>query len=215
MNDLSLLTILVPFGNSGKIVKYAKEKGLTGATIMIAFGTVRSKLLDLLGIYETRKEMILTVGENNLLDNIMKELNAKFKVTRKKFGIAFRFPLSYLNIIEKENKGKIEFKREEQNIMKSAIFTIVNRGKASQVVDASLEAGAKGGTIIHAKGSGLNQTKLIFDMEIEPEKEIVMTIVDEDKLDVVVKAIRENSDVEKNGHGILFVVPISKYYGIK
>ena len=99
--------------------------------------------------------------------------------------------------------------------MKSAIFTVVNSGKASEVVDASLEAGARGGTIIHARGSGLNQTKLIFDMEIEPEKEIVLTIVDDDQLENVVEAIRKKSDVEKEGHGILFVIPISKAYGIK
>ena len=48
--------------------------------------------------------------------------------------------------------------------MISAIFTVVYIGKAGVVVDASLDAGARGGTIIHARGSGLNQTKVIFDM---------------------------------------------------
>ena len=52
-------------------------------------------------------------------------------------------------------------------------------------------------------------------MEIEPEKEIVLTIVDDDQLENVVEAIRKKSDVEKEGHGILFVIPVSKAYGIK
>ena len=124
-------------------------------------------------------------------------------------------PLSFINIKNTLDDEKPVFKREEVKTMKSAIFTVVNRGKASEVVDASLEAGARGGTIIHARGSGLNQTKLIFDMEIEPEKEIVLTIVDDDQLENVVEAIRKKSDVEKEGHGILFVIPISKAYGIK
>ncbi|UTC62556.1 P-II family nitrogen regulator [Treponema sp. OMZ 788] len=215
MNDFSLLIILVPFGRATKIVRYAKEKGLTGATIMIAFGTVKSKLLDFLGIQETRKELILTAGNGEFLDGLMDELNKKFNLTRKNFGIAFRMPLSFINIENTLDDEKPVFKREEVKTMKSAIFTVVNRGKANEVVDASLEAGARGGTIIHARGSGLNQTKLIFDMEIEPEKEIVLTIVDDEQLDNVVEAIRKNSDVEKDGHGILFVIPISKAYGIK
>ena len=184
MKDFSLLIILVPFGRARKIVKYAKDKGLTGATIMIAFGTVKSKVLDFLGIQETRKELILTAGYGDFLDGLMDELNKKFNLTRKNFGIAFRMPLSFINI-------------------------------KNEVVDASLEAGARGGTIIHARGSGLNQTKLIFDMEIEPEKEIVLTIVDDDQLENIVEAIRKKSDVEKEGHGILFVIPVSKAYGIK
>ncbi|UTY32233.1 P-II family nitrogen regulator [Treponema putidum] len=214
MKDFSLLIILVPFGRARKIVRYAKDKGLTGATIMIAFGTVKSKLLDFLRIQETRKELILTAGHGDVLDGLMDNLNNKFNLTRKNFGIAFRMPLSFINI-KNALEEKPVFKREEVKTMKSAIFTIVNRGKAGEVVDASLEAGARGGTIIHARGSGLNQTKVIFDMEIEPEKEIVLTIVDDDRLEKVVEAIRKKSDVEKDGHGILFVIPISKAYGIK
>ena len=215
MNDFSILIMLVPFGNAKKIIRYARKKGLTGATVMIAYGTVKSRLLDFLGIYETRKELILTAGSNELLDTIMTELMKKFDITRKKFGIAFRFSLSYFNVRDRGTVETPNFQRKDEKTMKSAIFTIINRGMAGEVVDASLEAGARGGTIIHAKGSGLNQTKLIFDMEIEPEKEIVLTIVDDELLEPVVQAIREKSGVEKDGQGILFVIPVSKYYGIK
>ena len=86
MNEFSLLIMLVPFGNAKKIIRYAREKGLTGATIMIAYGTVKSKILDFLGIYETRKELILTAGSDELLDTIMAELMKKFDITRNKFG---------------------------------------------------------------------------------------------------------------------------------
>ena len=87
MKDFSLLIILVPFGRARKIVRYAKDKGLTGATIMIAFGTVKSKVLDFLGIQETRKELILTAGHGDFLDGLMDELN-KF---RHSIPYAFKF----------------------------------------------------------------------------------------------------------------------------
>lgn len=215
MNNCSLLVILVPFGQASKIIKYSKNKGLTGATIMIAFGTVKNKFLDFLGIREIRKELILTIGTTDFLENLMIHLEEKFKLTRKNYGIAFTIPSLYVN---KKNVGSNEkqyLKSEEIKTMKSAIFTIVNRGYAGKVVDASLQAGAKGGTIINARGSGLNQTMQIFNMEIEPEKEIVLTIVDNEKLDGVVETIREKADVETDGHGILFVLPITKSFGIK
>ena len=215
MNSCSLLIILVPFGHASKIVKYAKDNGMTGATIMLAFGTVKNKILDFLGIREIRKELILTAGRTEFLEKLMEKIEHKFAVTRKNFGIAFTIPLLFTNQKKINDCEKSVFKREEVTAMKSAIFTIVNRGKAGEVVDASVQAGARGGTIINARGSGLNQTMRIFDMEIEPEKEIILTIVDDEKRDGIVQAIREKSDVEKDGHGILFVLPVSKSYGIK
>jgi len=86
---------------------------------------------------------------------------------------------------------------------------------ANYVVDASLEAGARGGTILNARGSGATQTKHVFDIEIDPAKEIVLTIVEKEKVDAVVKAIRKTAEIEKDGLGILFVVPLDKTFGVK
>lgn len=213
MNGFSLLVILVPYGQARKIIHEGRQLGLAGATTMIADGTVKSKLLDFLGINQIQKELIFTVGEHTALVSIMQELNRRHDVTRKNFGIAFIVPITYFN----KRDGKVVHTKttEEIKAMKSAIFTIVNRGCANDVVDATVKAGARGGTILHARGSGVNQTKLIFDIEIEPEKEIVLTIVDTEQVETVVTAIRENSNVEQDGHGILFVLPITESFGIK
>lgn len=212
MTGFSLLTILVPHGQARKIVHAGRKLGLNGATILLAQGTVKSKLLDFLGINQIEKEVILTIGEHSKLTHIMEELNRLYKVTRKNFGIAFIIPITYAN---KQTETLQPNTEKEIQAMRSAIFTIVDRGRANEVVDATIAAGARGGTILHARGSGVNQAKLIFDMEIEPEKEIVLTIVESAQLEPVVTAIRQNSDVEKDGHGILFVLPITESYGIK
>jgi len=213
MTDYSLLAILVPHGQARKLIHEGRELGLIGATTLLAQGTVKSKLLDFLGINQIQKELILTMGEHTKLTAIMEELNRRHKVTRKNFGISFIIPITYSN---KHTDGSMQSEiKKEIRTVKSAIFTIVDRGRANDVVDATIEAGARGGTILHARGSGAHQTKLIFDIEIEPEKEIVLTIVEPDKVDAVVSAIRKHSDVEKDGHGILFVLPITEAYGIK
>ena len=213
MAAFSLLIILVPHGQARKLIHEGRSLGLIGATILLAQGTVKSKLLDFLGINQIQKEVILTIGEHTKLTAIMEELNRRHKVTRKNFGIAFIIPISYSN---KHMSGTMQPEiPEEIKTMKSAIFTIVDRGRANDVVDAAVAAGARGSTILHARGSGVNQAKLIFDIEIEPEKEIVLTIVDPDQVEPIVTAIRRHSDVEKDGHGILFVLPITESYGIK
>ncbi|MEX2364611.1 MAG: hypothetical protein WD597_13355, partial [Balneolaceae bacterium] len=57
------------------------------------------------------------------------------------------------------------------------IVTIVNKGFSGKVVDASKEAGAEGGTIITGRGSGIHEKAKLFNLAIEPEKDIVLTLI--------------------------------------
>ncbi len=53
------------------------------------------------------------------------------------------------------------------------ILTIVNRGFADQVVDAARAAGAHGGTVFYARGTGVHEMEKFFAISIQPEKEVV------------------------------------------
>lgn len=218
---ISLLSILLPSGMARKVVKYAHRKGSKGATILLAHGTVRGAMLHFLGITETRKELVLMAGTGEFLETLAASINERFRLfdnTRKsRSGIAFTMPLEYLYTRHESYTNEIKTTDEVTNMEneRSAIFTIVNKGMANYVVDASLEAGARGGTILNARGSGATQTKHVFDIEIDPAKEIVLTIVEKEKVDAVVKAIRKTAEIEKDGLGILFVVPLDKTFGVK
>jgi len=98
--------------------------------------------------------------------------------------------------------------------MYDAIFVVVDKGKAEFVVEAANEAGAKGGTIIHARGAGEYEIENIFSMEIEPEKDIVLIIVKEELTEAVVNSIRDKLDIEKEGAGIIFVQEVDQAYGL-
>ena len=95
-----------------------------------------------------------------------------------------------------------------------AITTIVEKGNAELVIDAATKAGAKGGTIINARGSGIHETKKLFNMDIEPEKEMVLILVEVEKTDAIVEAIRAGAGLDEPGRGILFVQEVGQAYGI-
>lgn len=94
------------------------------------------------------------------------------------------------------------------------IVTIVNRGWAANIVQASREAGAEGGTIIHGRGTGIHETKKLFGIPIEPEKEIILTAVPREKTDGVLSAIIEAGKLNQPGTGITFVVELKSVAGI-
>jgi len=94
------------------------------------------------------------------------------------------------------------------------IVTIVNKGYSEDVVDATKRAGATGGTVLHGRGTGIHETAKLFGIPIEPEKEIVLTLIDKNKTQAVLEAINETIKLYKPGTGIAFVLEVEKALGI-
>lgn len=94
------------------------------------------------------------------------------------------------------------------------IVTIVSKGRASLVVDAARKAGAEGGTIMYGRGTGIHETQRIFNIPIEPEKEVVLTLVPQEITDQVADAIDKAANLSEPGHGIAFVVDVKRVMGI-
>ncbi len=99
-----------------------------------------------------------------------------------------------------------------QNV--TMIVTIVRKGWGNTVLEASVKAGASGGTVIFGRGVGVNEKESIFGVPIEPEKEIVLTLVYADRVDVILDAIVRAAELEKPGHGLAFVVAVDKIVGV-
>lgn len=88
------------------------------------------------------------------------------------------------------------------------IITIVAKGQSDTIVEASKEAGARGGTIVYGRGSGVHEKKKIFSMLIEPEKDVVLTIVEARQADDVLQHIVDKSDLNQPGNGIAFMLDV-------
>ncbi|EPR32842.1 nitrogen regulatory protein P-II [Alkalidesulfovibrio alkalitolerans DSM 16529] len=94
------------------------------------------------------------------------------------------------------------------------IVTIVNKGLSEPILTASRKAGAEGGTIIFGRGAGIREMKSIFGISIEPEKEILLTLVHESISRQVLEAIVEAGRLETPGTGIAFMLPVKGVAGI-
>ncbi len=88
-----------------------------------------------------------------------------------------------------------------------ALYIIVNAGFASQIVDIARENGSTGATIFNARGSVANP-KTIFGITIDPEKEIVLSIVEKDVAVKIMQAIKEKAGAGTSAHGLCFYLPV-------
>ena len=209
-----LLCVIVNFGLGSKVLKTAKQSGVSGGTVFLGKGTIKNHLLELLGLYDIRKEIVLTIAEKKTVDKALEDLNKKFNFAKPNHGIAFT--TSVANIIGARNciDNKLKASGGGTNPMHNAIFTIVDRGMGETVVEAAEKAGSRGATIIHARGSGIHENSKLFSMVVEPEKDIVLILAEESLTEGIVASIRETLKIDKPGHGIIFVLDINKTYGL-
>ena len=94
------------------------------------------------------------------------------------------------------------------------IFCIVNAGFSDLVMDAAKKFGARGGTVIHARGTANSEAEKLFGITVQPEKEVVMILVPNDIKDDVLHALYKEAGLETEGQGIAFALPVNSVVGL-
>lgn len=101
-----------------------------------------------------------------------------------------------------------------ENRLYDLIITFVNRGFADQVVDAARMAGAHGGTVFYARGTGVHEIEKFFAISIQPEKEVVLNLVKHEDTQKIMHSIVNAAGLKTEGKGLAFAVPVSDVAGI-
>ena len=211
---LVLFWSIMDFGKGTKLFRLYREAGGEGGTIILGRGTVKSELLNILGITDTRKEIFFTIIDQESEDAFYEKVIKRFHLDKPHHGIAFSMPVKYCSAIDGTEKISSPEEKGVNNLGYEAIFVVVNKGSMDEVLEAAKSAGSTGGTILHGRGSGTKEKETLFNIEIEPEKEIVLILSKADKTQAIVDAIKDRLDIEKPGAGIIFVMDVSRTVGL-
>ena len=94
------------------------------------------------------------------------------------------------------------------------IFAIVNAGFAEMAMDVARDNGARGGTIINARGVAREDAAAFFGITLHAEKEILMLVVEKDCRDQILNALYKQMGMAKKAQGIAFSLPVSDVAGL-
>ncbi len=212
--ELTLICMILNFGLGSKAIKIAKKNGVSEGTVFLGRGTIKNRLLEFLDLNDSRKEIVLMMADKTTANQALDVLNKELAFYKPNHGIAFTLSVVDLLGIKSCQCQDNQIIRGEENTMYQAIFTIVDKGNAENVITAANKGGARGGTIINARGSGIHETHTLFAMEIEPEKEMVLIISKNNLTDTIVSSIREDLQIDKPGKGIIFILDVNKTLGL-
>jgi nitrogen regulatory protein PII len=210
--QIELLTVIVNIGVGRKVIRIAKKNGISGGTVFLGRGTVNNRILKFLDLDDVHKEVVFMLGEKSEVLKALEVIAKELALHKPNHGIAFTLPVK--NLVGSCRYKNVKEERGGESPMYDAIFVVVDRGKAEDVVEAATKAGSKGATIIHGRGSGIHETSKLFAMEIEPEKELVLILAEENLTEAITESIRKEMKIDEPGKGIMFILGVNKTYGL-
>lgn len=118
-------------------------------------------------------------------------------------GIAFTSPLDY--------KGEDDLNFDIDYV---ALYVIVDRHEGQKAVHIAQENGARGATLVHGRGSAKEVKSILLNMNIEPEKDIVIMLVKKDLVEKIRDAIYDQMNLIEENKGIIYSLPVMEVRGL-
>lgn len=94
------------------------------------------------------------------------------------------------------------------------IFAIVNAGFADDAMEVAKACGARGGTVLNARGVAKEEAAAFFGITVHTEKEIVMIVVPKTIKNAVLNALYQEMGMARKAQGIVFSLPITDTAGL-
>lgn len=205
-----LFITVVDRGHAEALLKQMQAFSVGGGVVVLGEGTISNPWLEILGLNESQKDIIFLPIPAGFEDSLHQLMRKEFKLHKRHRGISFSLPLSHFQRMHfRESNMRIDPK----NYQYHCIICILERGKAKDCVYHAQKAGASGGTILHGRGAGVPQDSF-FELLLEPQKDIVFFIVATDIVNQVQEEIATKMELEKQGQGIIFALPVNKATGL-
>ena len=201
-------------------LKFLKDNQIEKTFVKFCQGTATSATLEMLGIDNTDKVMIECAVRDELYPKLIKNFVDQTNISAYGTGVVAFLRMGAIGgeialktlagekpIVVKENVDMFEERF-------SLIISIVDSGNSDLVMQAAREAGASGGTVVHANGTGADMAK-IFGLTISEEKDMVYIIAKKGNRDAIMQGIMAKAGSNTSAHGVIFSLPVDSVIGIK
>lgn len=221
MSDIYIMTTIIDRKNSKKYIDLYKKDKLEVMYITLGEGTARGDILDYLGLEASEKMVIFNFMQQHDWMLTKKNLQRKLQIDAPGEGIAFLVPLSSIG-----GKRTLQFLLDRQELPESEestlkdtmyelIVAIADQGNLEMVMDAARGAGAYGGTVIHAKGTGMEYAEKYLGVTIAAEKAMIFIVTKKDQKNSIMKAIMEQAGMQTPAKTIVFSLPVTDTAGLR
>lgn len=194
-----------------------EELSLPLSVILHGHGTAVQSMLDLLGIESTEKRVVLSVASDEKTAALITAEKRHLHIGVPGHGIVIAVPIksigggkavAYLN-----GDNKLEKHAPTLNYAYELIVAIASEGSTDMVMNAARAAGARGGTVLHGKGTGAKDAPKFYNISIAEEKELVLIVAAADQKSEIMREILRKAGPGTPAGAIVFSLPTTEVAG--
>ncbi len=220
MDNIVLNITIGERSKSEAFLSFYKEQGIELSLGTYGQGTASKETLDALGLGSKDKCVIFSFMTMDKSKRVLVELETRMQLRRIGVGLSFSIPISSIDSlsslkriihnfnVEKEGEG---YSLDTENEL---IVVIANRGYTETVMEVAKKAGAGGGTVVHARGTGSEKAEKFFGTVIGAEKEMIFIVCKTIKSKDIMKAIKEEAGPDTDSEAMSFSLPVCDASGL-
>ncbi|MDO4543787.1 MAG: P-II family nitrogen regulator [Clostridia bacterium] len=179
-------------------------------------GTATKTMLELIGMDSKERRIVMTVADEQKTAELIRAQRRRLYIDAPGNGVVIVVPIKSMGggiTMETLIEGEVKIQPPIIDPDYELILAIANEGSTDAVMDAAREAGARGGTVLHAKGTGAKKAMKFYKVSIAQEKEIVMIVAAKDKKTAIMKSILEKAGPGTEAAALVFSLPVTEIVG--
>ena len=226
MGKFSLLINILGREFEESYLDYYKKNGVNAVFSTLCLGTASKSMLDYLGLERNEKVLLTSLVSSRRARKLLQGLVSKMGINLPGTGIAITVPVgsiagnaSLMYLAEgqdepSEESNEVNEMKEQKDFAYALITVIAEKGCSDMVMDAAREAGAGGGTVVHAKGTATEFTAKFFGVSIAAEKEMIYIVTRRSDKDAIMRAVIEKAGPATDARAAVFSLPVEDVVGL-
>jgi nitrogen regulatory protein PII len=210
-----VISIVNP-GMAPRMNAIAGALGMPLSIELLGRGTATKSMLDLLGLSTHEYHIILTIADRERTERLIDEARRNLYIDAPGQGIIVATPIKSVGggkTLANLNGGRPAEGAPDINYNYEIVLVIANEGYTDTVMDAAREAGARGGTVLHGKGTGSKDAAKFFGVSIASEKEVIMIVAKSSEKAAIMKSIINKAGTQTDAGAVVMSLPVSAVAG--
>ncbi|MBO6040427.1 MAG: P-II family nitrogen regulator [Oscillospiraceae bacterium] len=217
--ELYMVLSIVDRNRREDMASVYESLGLSVSLTMLGRGTASRENLLRLGLNEAEKAVMATFADGEYAKKLIRKAEEKMYIDIPGNGIMLSVPVKSVGgraaLEQLSGKKPVGRGIPSMEFTHELIYVILNEGHSDEVMDAARPAGAAGGTVIAAKGTGIARVEKFRSLTLAEEKEVVLIVARAENKSAIMKAIMEKAGVGTPAGAICFSMPVSEVAGLR
>lgn len=201
-----------------RLEELTEELALPLNVTLHGHGTAIQSMLDFLGIESNEKRVMLSAATEEKTKAFIEGQRERLHLGVPGHGIVIAVPMKSIGggktmeFLKGAEAGSGKY-TPELNFAYELIVVIASQGQSDLVMDAARSAGARGGTVLHGKGTGDEQVKKFYNITIAQEKEVVLIVARAEQKADIMRSILQKAGPDSPAQAIAFSLPTTEVAG--